>query len=76
MLYQKALLDHPDLGGKFKFKLVIEPSGEVSNLQLLTSELNIDELERQFLEHIKRVNFGAKDVSATSVEYTFVFLPS
>ena len=76
MLYQKALLDHPDLGGKFKFKLVIEPSGEVSNLQLLTSELNIDELEMQFLEHIKRVNFGAKDVSATSVEYTFVFLPS
>lgn len=75
-LYQKALLDHPDLGGKFKFKLVIEPSGEVSNLQLLTSELNIDDLEKQFLEHIKRVNFGAKEVSATSVEYTFVFLPS
>ena len=75
-IYQKALLDDPNLAGKFTFKLVIEPSGEVSKLTLVASELGVDALEQRILERIKNVNFGAKDVSPTSVEYKFIFLPS
>lgn len=75
-LYQKALLDDPELAGKFTFKLVIEPNGEVSQLVLIASELGQEGLEQKILEKIKQVNFGAKEVAATSVEYKFVFLPS
>lgn len=75
-LYQKALLDDPELAGKFTFKLVIEPSGEVSQLVLIASELGQEGLEQKILEKIRQVNFGAKEVAATSVEYKFVFLPS
>ncbi|TVZ39093.1 hypothetical protein P886_3482 [Alteromonadaceae bacterium 2753L.S.0a.02] len=75
-MYQQALLDNPDLAGKFTFKLVIEPDGSISNLRLLASELGVAELERQILAKIQLVNFGAKEVSPTIVEYKFVFLPS
>ncbi|WP_075188378.1 AgmX/PglI C-terminal domain-containing protein [Teredinibacter haidensis] len=75
-LYQLALLDNPDLAGKFTFKLVIEPDGTISNLSLLASELGISNLESNILERIRSVNFGAKEVSPTVVEYKFVFLPS
>ena len=75
-LYQRALLDHPELAGKFTFSIVIEPNGSISNLKLVVSELGIAELEDSILARIKQVNFGAKDVSATVIEYKFVFLPS
>jgi len=75
-LYQQALHDHPNLAGKFTFKLVIQPDGSISQLSLLASELDLDELERSILERIRAVNFGAKEVSPTVVEYKFVFLPS
>lgn len=75
-LYQKALQDDPNLAGKFTFKLVIEPNGEVSQLILIASELGQEHLEQKILEKLKQVNFGAKEVAATSVEYKFVFLPS
>lgn len=74
--YQRALSDHPELAGKFKFKLVIEPNGQVTKLKLVSSELKLEDLEKQILTHIDRVNFGQADVLATAVEYTFVFLPS
>lgn len=75
-LYQRALLENPGLTGEFTFELVIEPSGAISNLKLLVSELGIRELETEILERIKAVDFGAMDVPSTVVEYRFVFLPS
>ena len=74
--YQQALNEHPDLAGKFRFQLVIEPNGSISSLSLLSSELNMSSLEQDILNQIKNVNFGQEDVIATRVEYTFVFLPS
>jgi hypothetical protein len=74
--YQQALLDHPDLEGKFVFSLVIEPNGSISSLQLVASELGLKELENKMLARIKQVNFGAKDVSTTKISYQFVFFPS
>jgi hypothetical protein len=34
-LYQRALLDNPELAGKFTFKIVIEPNGTISSLKLV-----------------------------------------
>lgn len=75
-LYQRALNDDPGLTGEFTFKLVIEPNGSISELELLVSELGIGELERRILERIRTINFGDMDVPPTVVEYRFVFLPS
>ncbi len=75
-LYQKALRENPNLAGKFTFRLVIEPNGEVSKLELVASDLGETILEQEILAKIKQVNFGAKEVAATSVEYKFIFLPS
>ncbi len=75
-LYQRALLDHPDLAGKFAFSMVIEPNGSISKLRLVASELGIADLDASILERIRQVNFGAKDVSPTAIEYKFVFFPS
>lgn len=75
-LYQRARLDHPELEGKFVFKFLIEPDGSISDLQLISSELGLNELEKNILAKIKKINFGPEDVSQTEVEYKFVFLPS
>src|SRR5690606_30491807 len=75
-LYLQALHEHPELAGKFIFRLVIEPDGSISELQLVSSELGLRRLETTILERIRTINFGAKDVSPTAVEYAFSFLPS
>jgi outer membrane biosynthesis protein TonB len=75
-LYQRARVERPDLAGKFVFKIVIEPDGSISDLQLISSELGVKELESEILTRIRQVNFGPKDVSPTAVEYKFMFLPS
>jgi hypothetical protein len=75
-LYQRALLDHPNLAGKFTFSMVIEPNGSISKLKLVASELGLAELDASILDRIRQVNFGAKDASPTVVEYKFVFFPS
>lgn len=75
-LYIQALNEHPNLSGKFIFRLVIEPDGSISELELVSSELGVQRLEKVILERIRSINFGAQDVSPTAVEYSFSFLPS
>lgn len=75
-LYLQSLNNHPELAGKFIFRLVIEPDGSISELELVTSELGSRDLEVAILDRIRGINFGAKEVSPTAVEYAFSFLPS
>lgn len=75
-LYLQALNENPELAGKFIFRLVIEPDGSISELELITSELGVRGLEDTILERIRRISFGEKEVSPTAVEYAFSFLPS
>lgn len=75
-LYIQALNEHPNLSGKFIFRLVIEPDGSISELELVSSELGVQRLERTILDRIRAINFGAQKVSPTAVEYAFSFLPS
>ena len=75
-IYLQALHDKPELSGKFIFRLIIEPDGSISELKLVSSELGERDLEIVILERIRYINFGAKEVSPTAVEYAFSFLPS
>ena len=74
-IYQRALRQNPGLQGKVVFKITIEPSGEVSNCELVSSELHDTELEHKLMLRIKRINFKARDVETTVITYPFDFLP-
>jgi outer membrane biosynthesis protein TonB len=75
-IYQRALRKNPSLQGKVVFKLIIEPSGIVSECQITSSELGDSKLERKLTLRLKRINFGAKDVETTHLDYPINFLPN
>jgi len=76
MFYLRALRDNPSLAGTFVFELVIEANGSISNLKLVSSELNAPVLEEKILDAVRKLNFGAEDVSPRTLKYKFNFLPS
>lgn len=75
-IYARALRQNPALRGKVEFKLVIEPDGSVSDAQVVSSELNDDDLERRLLAAIRFIDFGAANVLQTTLNYTYDFLPN
>ena len=75
-VYNRSLRSNPALRGKFTVKLVIEPSGKVSSIRLMSSQLNDPALEKKLLARVKGINFGPEDVATTTLNYTFDFLPS
>ena len=75
-IYNRALRDEPALQGKVVLELKIAPSGEVSGLRIVSSELKAEELERKLLARIRSFDFGAKDVEAMVVTWPVDFLPS
>ncbi len=75
-LYNRALRANPSLRGTLVIRLTIAPSGEVTSVQLVSSELGDDSLERKLVLRIKRFDFGAKAVAATTVKYTIDLFPS
>ncbi|PLW68065.1 AgmX/PglI C-terminal domain-containing protein [Pseudohalioglobus lutimaris] len=74
-VYNRALRKDPLLEGKVVFEMVIEPSGEVSDLRLISSELQDEELTRKILARIRMIRFDAASVLTTRVNYSFDFLP-
>ncbi len=74
--YQRALRKNPLLQGKVVFRIVIEPDGSVSDCQVIDSGLGDAKLERKLALRIKRINFGAKDVDTTVIDFPIDFLPS
>jgi protein TonB len=75
-IYNRALREDPTLQGKVVLKLTISPSGQVTDLKLVSSELKADELERKLLARIRQFDFGAKDVATLEVNWPVDFLPS
>jgi TonB family protein len=57
-------------------RLTIAPSGAVTNIGVVSSELGDSELERRLLARIKAFNFGEKDVDTVTVTYPIHFFPS
>jgi TonB family protein len=75
-IYSRALREEPGLEGKVVLELVIAPSGEVSELKLVSSELHAPELERKLLARIRQFDFGARDVATMRITWPLDFLPS
>lgn len=74
-VYNRALRKDPLLEGRLVFEMVIEPSGEISQLKLLSSELHDTSLTEKILARIRMIQFGAEEVLSTRVNYSFDFLP-
>lgn len=75
-IYNRSLRTNPTLRGKVVFRLTIAPDGGITDLKIVSSELRDAELERKLLLQIRRINFGSKDVAATTLNYTMDFFPS
>jgi len=75
-LYNRALRKDPTLQGKLVLSLTIAPSGKITKIDLLSSELGDAALERKLVQRIKMFNFGAKQVGAVTLTYPIDFLPA
>lgn len=74
-LYNRALRVNPGLAGKIVLRLTIEPNGQVSACELVSSQLGDPELERRLLGRVQMFDFGAKKVAATTITYPIDFFP-
>jgi periplasmic protein TonB len=75
-IYNRALRDEPALQGKVVLELKIAPSGAVTDVRIVSSELKADEMEKKLLARVRQFDFGAKDVADMVVTYPVDFLPS
>lgn len=75
-IYNRALRKDPTLLGKVVLELVIEPDGTVSACEVLTSELQSEELITRVVRRVQLFDFGEKDVAATKISYPVHFLPT
>jgi len=75
-IYNRALRTNPALEGKVVVELTIAPGGEVTQVNILSSELGDEELERKLALRIKRFKFSKANVAEITVTYPIDFLPS
>jgi len=75
-LYRRARRTHPGIKGKIVLELTILPTGRVSRVRVVTSELNDRRLEQQLIERIKLFDFGARQVETLTLTIPVEFLPS
>ena len=75
-LYNRALRKDPTLQGKLVIRLTISPSGKITKIDLVSSELGDPALKRKLVQRIKMFNFGAKSVDAVTITYPIDFLPA
>ncbi|MCB1697434.1 MAG: AgmX/PglI C-terminal domain-containing protein [Pseudomonadales bacterium] len=74
-IYNRALRQDPLLQGKLVFEMLIDASGEIARIRLLSSELSDRDLTDKILARIRMIRFEAQDVLTTRVNYSFDFLP-
>lgn len=75
-IYNRALRADPTLQGKVVLELVIAPSGQVTDVRVVASELADDELVAKIVNRIRLFDFGRRDVGVTTISYPVHFLPS
>lgn len=75
-IYNRALRTDPTLEGRVVVKIVIEPDGSVSDVEIVSSDLDSPDLEDKILARIRLISFGEEDVGKATLNYTFDFLPS
>ena len=75
-IYQRALRKNPSLAGKVVVELTIDPNGKVIKVNIVSSELGDEKLERKLALKIKKFKFASANVSLITVSYPIDFLPS
>lgn len=75
-LYNRALRQDPSLEGKLVLRLTIAPDGRVTMCEIVSSDLNNEELERKLVQRIKLFRFEAKDVEAITTTKPIDFFPA
>ena len=75
-LYRKARRANPSIKGKIVLEITISPSGEVVKVNIASSELDDQKLEKRIVARVKKFNFGADNVKEVMVTYPIEFLPS
>ena len=74
-MYNRMLRKDPTLSGKIVFEITIDPSGAVTGVKIVSSELNSPSLEKRLMTLFKTFNFGAKNVETMVVTFPIDFLP-
>jgi len=75
-IYNRARRTNPGLKGRIVLEITISPSGKVTNIKVVSSELGDAKLESRLVNRIKLFDFGAKKVDQVIVTYPIEFLPS
>ena len=75
-IYNRALRTDPSLQGKVVLELVISPSGEVMNCNVVASELADPSLVERIVSRVRMFDFGSRDVRTTTISYPVHFLPT
>ena len=75
-LYERERRKNPGLKGKIVLEITIAPSGKVTAVKVVSSELNSPRLESRLVSRIKTFNFGEQPVKSITVTYPIEFLPS
>jgi protein TonB len=75
-LYNRALRRDPSLQGKLVLQLTISPSGEVTAVEILSSELGDEEMERKLVQRVKMFQFEEKDVATVTTTKPIDFFPA
>jgi periplasmic protein TonB len=74
-IYNRALRTNAALQGKVVIKIIIDPSGQIVDATIVSSELKDPDLEAKLLQRIKLITFSASNVARTTLNYSFDFLP-
>lgn len=75
-LYNRALRRNPTLQGKLVLQLTIAPSGVVTAVEILSSELDDEEMQRKLVQRIKMFQFEEKDVATVTTTKPIDFFPA
>ena len=71
----RALRSSPELQGKVVLKISISPSGKVTEIYIVSSELTDTVLEKKLIQRVKLINFGSEDVPVFTFNYPIDFYP-
>jgi len=74
-IYHRALREDPALRGEVVLELVIEPAGRVTEIRVVSSDLEDPALLDRLLSRVRMFDFGARDVAPTRISYPVHFLP-
>ncbi|MGP4843228.1 TonB family protein [Marinobacter sp. 1Y8] len=75
-LYNRELRRDPMLAGEVLLEITIEPNGQVSRCEIVSSELGNTALESKIVNRVRLFNFGAAQVERRQVRFPIDFLPS